>query len=142
MCNAQLNWNNNMEPTSSSVTSFAAYKLAIAYGIPTVLATVIVMLLTQPKSTREWCVALISTVASSIYGGAFLVRYLGYHVWLAEGESLPAGGLFVLGGLYLLCGLPAWILIRAIFAWTETRKTKDIGELVKDAKKIVETIKK
>lgn len=137
MSNAQLNWNNNMEPTSSSVTSFAVYKLAIAYGIPTALATVIVMFLTQPKSTREWCVALISTVASSIYGGAFLVRYLGYHVWLAEGE-----GLFVLGGLYLLCGLPAWIIIRAIFAWTEARKTKDIGELVKDAKKIVETIKK
>lgn len=140
MSNAQLNWNNNMEPTSSSVTSFAAYKLVIALGIPTTLATVIVMLLTQPKSTREWCVALISTVASSIYGGAFLVRYLGYHVGLAEGEGLFAlGGL---GGLYLLCGLPAWIIIRAIFAWTETRKTKDIGELVKDAKEIVETIKK
>lgn len=117
------------EPVSSSgAAGFAAYKLAMAYGVPACLAAVLVMLIAQPKSKREWAAALISTVSGSIYGGAFAIRYFGLHTWTEEVDSAV-----MLGGVYLVCGLPAWVLIRAGFAWVERRKSKDIAELALDA---------
>ena len=92
--------------------------------------------LTQPRSPREWTVALLATTASSIYGGAFAARYFGWHIWAAE-----ENGFMLLGGLYLICGLPAWVLIRAAFAWSEKRKGKDLHELAKDAAQAVKDVK-
>lgn len=124
------------EPTTSSVASYAAYKLFLAYGLPACLASIIVMLLTQPRSPREWALSLLCTVASSIYGGAFAARYFGLHTWATE-----ENGLLMLGGLYLVSGLPAWVVIRAGFAWVERRKSKDIAELALDARKTFDQVR-
>lgn len=125
------------EPVSSSgAAGFAAYKLAMAYGVPACLAAVLVMLIAQPKSKREWAAALISTVSGSIYGGAFAIRYFGLHTWSEEVDSAV-----MLGGVYLVCGLPAWVIVRASFAWAEKRKAKDLQELIKDAAQAVKDVK-
>ena len=124
------------EPTSSGVASYAVYKIFFAYGLPACLASIIVMLLTQPRSPRVWTLALLSTVASSIYGGAFAIRYFGLHKWSEEVDSAV-----MLGGVYLVCGLPAWVIVRASFAWAEKRKSKDLQELVKDAAQAVKEVK-
>lgn len=117
------------EPSSSAAGGFAAYKLAVALGLPAGIAAIVVMLWVQPKSPREWALALICTVAGSLYGGAFAVRHYGLQDW---GDSFE--GELALGGLRLLCGLPAWVIVRSVFLWIEKRKGKDIAELVTDAK--------
>lgn len=118
------------EPTTSSAAGgFAAYKLAVALGLPAGLAAIVVMLWIQPKSPREWAMALICTVVSSICGGAALVQHLGMQDW-----ANTTIGLLGLGGLIFACGLPGWVLVRAGFAWVEKRKGKDLAELVHDVR--------
>ena len=39
------------------------------------LATIVVMLMTPPRSTREWAVGVISTVVTEFGGGAIAVQY-------------------------------------------------------------------
>lgn len=117
------------EPSSSGAAGFAAYKLAVAIGLPAGLAAIVVMLWVQPKSPREWAMALISTVVSSICGGAAVVQYYGLTSW---GESYT--GLVAQAGIIFACGLPGWVLVRAGFAWLEKRKGKDLAELYADAK--------
>lgn len=117
------------EPSSSGAAGFAAYKLAVAIGLPAGLAAVVVMLWVQPKSPREWAMALISTVVSSVCGGAAVVQHYGLTSW---GDSY--NGLVALAGIIFACGLPGWVIVRAVFAWLEKRKGKDIAELLNDAK--------
>ena len=120
------------EPSSSGAAGYAAYKLAMALGLPAGIAAVVVMLWVQPKSPREWAMALICTVAGSLYGGAFAVRYFALQGW-----SDTFDGELALGGLRLLCGLPAWVIVRAAFLWAEKRKGKDIVELISEGKDIL-----
>ena len=117
------------ETANSTARGFAAYKLAIALGIPAGLAAIVVMLWVQPKSPREWAMALICTFASSIGGGAIVVQHYGIQEWAST-----TMGLMGLGGVIFACGLPGWVLVRAGFAWLEKRKGKDLAELFKDAK--------
>lgn len=117
------------EPSSSGAAGFAAYKLAVAFGLPAGLAAIVVMLWVQPKSPREWAMALISTVVSSVCGGAAVVQHYGLASW---GDSYT--GLVALAGIIFACGLPGWVIVRAAFAWLEKRKDKDIAELITDAK--------
>lgn len=117
------------EPSSSGAAGFAAYKLAVAIGLPAGLAAIVVMLWVQPKSPREWAMALISTVVSSVCGGAAVVQHYGLTSW---GDSY--NGLVALAGIIFACGLPGWVIVRAVFAWLEKRKGKDIAELLNDAK--------
>ncbi|MNR33786.1 hypothetical protein D3C85_1514890 [compost metagenome] len=83
--------------------------------------------MTLPKTVSEFCVALISTVISSLCGGAFVIRWLEMGHW--ANDDL---GMIALGGVVFLCGLPAWVLVRAWFKWTETRRDKDLGQLIQD----------
>jgi hypothetical protein len=120
------------EPTTSSAAGgFAAYKLAVALGLPAGLAAIVVMLWIQPKSPREWAMALICTFVSSVCGGAAVVQHYSLQAW-ADSYN----GLMALGGVVFACGLPGWVLVRAGFAWLEKRKGKDLGELVRDAREV------
>lgn len=118
------------EPASSTgAAGFAAYKLAIAFGLPAAAAAVVVMLWAQPTSRREWATALICTVVSSVCGGAMLVQYLGVQAWA---ETVT--GLIAMGGLIFASGLPGWIVVRAGFAWADRRRHKDLAELAQEVR--------
>lgn len=94
------------------------------------LATIIVMLMTPPRTPREWTVGLISTVLGSICGGAAVVQHYSLQGWITGGYV----GLVALMGIAFACGLPAWALVRWVFTWIIKRRDKDIGEVVADAK--------
>lgn len=125
------------EPTSSSAAAggFAAYKLAVAFGLPAGVAAIVVMLWIQPKSPREWALALISTVASSVGGGAALIQHLGLNAWADS-----TVGLIGMAGLIFACGLPGWVIVRAAFAWIDRRRGHDLAELVSDASHTVREV--
>lgn len=93
------------------------------------LAAVIVMLMTPPRSPREWAVGLISTVLGSICGGAAVVQRWELQSWLTSYTGLVA-----LLGLCFACGLPAWAIVRWSFTWMIRRADKDLGEVIADAK--------
>lgn len=105
----------------------ALYKLG-AFGFVAALAAVVVMAMTLPKTAREFVVALISTVVSSIGGGAFVIRWLEIGHWAQDDV-----GLIGLMGVVFVCGLPAWVLVRALFAWSESKKDRQITEIVDQA---------
>ena len=89
------------EPTSSGVAGAAvAYKAfggtAAAAASGATLAAVVVMLMTPPRNKREWAVGLISTVVSSIGGGAMTVEHFGMHHWAFSTMRLSALGVLII----------------------------------------------
>lgn len=111
---------------------YALWKLAVALGIPAGLVSVVVMLWAQPKSPREWGMSLVTTVCSSIFGGAFVVRYMGWQDWIND-----SAGVMAFGGLIFICGLPGWVLVRSLFAFFDNHKKADILELAEALKREV-----
>ena len=124
------------EPATSGAAGLVGWKaLGGAAGVAAAgagLAAVVVMLLTPPRSPREWAVGLISTVLGSISGGAFVIDYFGLQVWM-----YTATGLASTLGLVFACGLPAWAVVRWLFTWIERRKGKDLGEVANDLRDAV-----
>jgi hypothetical protein len=96
------------------------------------LAAVVVMLMTPPRNKREWAVGLISTVVSSIGGGAMTVEHFGLHHW-----AFSTMGLCALGGLIFACGLPGWALVRWTFAFIDNRRDDSIDQVAKDVKELL-----
>lgn len=132
------------EPTSSGAAAgIAGWKLiggaAGAAGIGAALAATVVMLMTLPRTGREWAVALISTVLSSIGGGAAVIIQLDLLRLLSRAgtdlELLVA--LMGLLGLVFCCGLPGWALVRWVFNWMARREGKDIAEVAQDVRDAV-----
>lgn len=128
------------EPTSSGAAAgIAGWKLiggaAGAAGIGAALAMTVVMLMTLPRTGREWAVALISTVISSIGGGALvIIKFNLLATVLGKGSDAElVVALMGLLSLVFCCGLPGWALVRWAFVWMERRKDRDLGEVVSDA---------
>jgi hypothetical protein len=124
------------EPTSSTAAGLAGWKLAggaagIAAG-GAGLAAVVVMCMTPPRSTREWAVALISTVLGSVCGGAGVVQHFNLHGWTQDYVGLVA-----LMGLAFACGLPAWAVVRWCFNWIDRRRSADIAEVAAEVRRTV-----
>lgn len=125
------------EPTSSGVAGAAvAYKVfggtAAAVASGATLAAVVVMLMTPPRNKREWAVGLISTVVSSIGGGAMTVEHFGLHHW-----AFSTIGLCALGGLIFASGLPGWAMVRWTFAFIDKRRDDAIDEVARDVKELM-----
>lgn len=130
------------EPTSSTAAGIAGWKLiggaaGVSAGAAG-LAYVVVVCMRRPKTDAEWIVSLISTLVASIAGGSWLLHKLG----MADLATVGPLGLAVLMGLCFVCGLPAWALVRAAFAWLAKRDGKDIGELATDAASDVASVSK
>ncbi|MNN38861.1 hypothetical protein D3C81_1528760 [compost metagenome] len=114
------------EPASTAVGGIALYKLG-AFGGFAFLAAILVMAMTLPKTVREFVVAMTCTVVSSVCGGAFLVRWLDIGSWVQDDI-----GMLAICGLIFVCGLPAWVVVRAWFVWSEARKTSSLPDMVKE----------
>lgn len=123
-----------MEPGSTSAAGAAAgWKLigglaglgAFFAG----LSAVVVMSMSETRSRREWRVALISTVVSSIGGGAAVAQHFGLQHWV---DSYV--GWVALGGLLFACGLPGWVLVRSFFAWADKRREADLAEIIQEVR--------
>ena len=93
------------------------------------LATIVVMCITRPKDDREWIVALISTVMSSVGGGAGVVVHFGLQSWAHD-----FFGLVAMIGLVFACGLPGWALVRWLFNYIGKREGKGIDEVISEAR--------
>ncbi len=55
------------------------------------------MLMTPPRSTREWAVGVISTVVTGIGGEAIAVQYLRLQEWVDSATGLVAPGGLIFG---------------------------------------------
>lgn len=100
------------------------------------LAALVVMMMMTPRSPREWAVGLISTVVSSVAGGAAVVQKCGLQAWTHDYIGLVA-----LFGVVFACGLPGWAIVRWLFNFIEKRRDKDLAEVVQDARDAVTGVK-
>ena len=119
------------DPASSGAAGAAAFKAvggasALAAG-GAGLAAVVVMLMTPPRSPREWAVGLISTVISSIGGGAAVIEHFGLQHWV----NAPIG-LCAVGGLIFACGLPGWAIVRWIFNFIDRNRDAGIDDVAQN----------
>jgi len=123
------------EPTSTgaaaSAAGMAAWKAAggaagVAAG-GAGLAAIVVMLMTPPRSPREWAVGLICTVLGSVCGGAVVIEWLELQRWMYS-----TFGLVSLLGLVFACGLPAWAIVRWLFTYLERRKDRDLLQVIEE----------
>ena len=118
---------------AAGVAGAAAFKalgwFAAVAGAATVLATIVVMVMTLPRARGEWAVALISTVIASVGGGATVIQYFEVAHWIGSGN-----GAMALGGIYFVCGLPGWAIVRWVFNFINKRRDADLAEVVDDVR--------
>ncbi len=118
---------------AAGVAGVAAFKalggFAAVAGAATVLATIVVMVMTLPRARGEWAVALISTVIASLGGGATVIQYFGVAHWIGS-----TNGAMALGGVYFVCGLPGWAFVRWVFNFINKRRDADLAEVVDDVR--------
>lgn len=130
---------NMSEPISGAAAGVAGWKIIgglAGTGIGAGLAAYIVMAMTKPKTNQEWHVAMICTLAGSIGGGAALISWLGLQRWANDVFGLV--GMF---GIAFACGLPAWLIIRALFIYIDKRRDADITQIVADGAQAVKAVK-
>lgn len=123
----------DMEPTTSAAGAASFGGTAAAAGIGAALAAVVVMCMSLPRTAREWTVALISTVAGSMGGGAVVIKQLGLER-LATDEI----GLMAIIGIAFASGLPAWAVVRWLFAYLERRRERDIAEVAEEVRRFID----
>lgn len=117
------------EPATTAAGGLALYKLGALGFLAALLSALVVMAMTLPRTTREFSVALISTVVGSLLGGAFAIRYFELQSWAADDI-----GLLGLGAVIFTCGLPGWVSVRAWFAYTEARKGRSLIQLIREVR--------
>lgn len=128
------------EPASSTAAGIAGWKLAAssagAAGVGALLAAVVVVCMRLPRTTREWIVALVSTLVCSAGLGAVAVVKLGL-IDVVRSAATETDLLLALAGsigLAFASGLPGWMLVRAAFLWMDRREGRDLAELASDAR--------
>ena len=121
------------EPISGAAAGAAGWKLiggaAGAGALGAGLASVVVMCLMTPRSSKEWAVGIISTVVASIGGGAAVIQHFGLQAW----GNTPIG-LVAMLGLVFACGLPGWAVVRWLFNYIGKRQNADLADVVKEVR--------
>lgn len=120
------------EPASTAFGGFALYKLGVLGACSAILVNIVVMAMTLPKTAREFVVAMICTVVSSIGGGAFVIRWFDLQHYAHDDI-----GVIALTAVIFICGLPAWVVVRGWFAYTEARKGRSLLELIREVREAV-----
>lgn len=102
------------------------------------LSALVVMLLKQPRTSREWAVALISTLVCSLALGGWLVIYLGFNTHAASPDPVVAWfGLLEIGGTIFAAGLPGWVLVRIAFNTMTKFQDKSADDVYRGAKELL-----
>lgn len=121
------------EPFSGTAAGVAGWKilggLVGVGGIGAGLAAYVVYAKTKPKTDEEWRVSLVCTLIGSFCGGAAAVKYLGIEHWAQD-----MFGLMGIMGVAFTCGLPGWLVVRALFKYLDKKKDADLLEIVQDVK--------
>lgn len=117
------------EPISGTAAGVLGFKALGAAGIGAGLSALVVMCMMTPRSGKEWAVGLITTVISSVCGGAFVVQKYDLHAYMHTEV-----GLMSVIGLVFACGLPGWAIVRWVFNYIQKNRDKDIKEMIKDVK--------
>ena len=120
------------EPASTAFGGIVLYKLGVLGAFSAVLVTIVVMAMTLPKTAREFVVAMICTVVASIGGGAFVIRWFDLAYWMADDI-----GVIALAGIIFVCGLPAWVAVRAWFVYAELSKHMSLPDMLRELKAVV-----
>jgi hypothetical protein len=120
------------------VITAAAWVLGGALIAAFVLVTILVMVAKQPRTTKEWATALISTLFSSFGFGAYAVLYLGLHTKFHSADTLEVYlSILSMSGMVFACGLPGWVIVRVLFNTMESLQDKTVPEVVKAAKEVL-----
>jgi len=121
---------NDINPKSLD-TSVAFISLYSAAGLGALamatLAAIVVMCITTPRSPKEWAVGIISTVVSSIGGGAAVIQYYDLQSWV----NTPFG-LIAMLALVFTCGLPGWAFVRWVFNYIIRNQNSTITDVIGD----------
>lgn len=120
------------EPISGTAAGAAGWHLLGGAAGAAGLAAIVVMCMTRPKSNREWVVALISTVMSSIGGGAAVIMQFNLLHW-----AQSYIGLVAMLGVVFACGLPGWAIVRWLFNYIQKKQGADLGEIYRDVKEVL-----
>lgn len=133
-----------------STTSAGGIALVKLFGGTTAAASAAVtlgFLFMWPKSLREACLRIVCTLICSTCFGPFFV--IAAHAWwptlfasaatVARDAGAPPllGLLFVAAPMLVLAGLPAWWVVGAFVRWFEKRREQDIGQLVAEARAVL-----
>lgn len=120
------------EPVSTTAGAgvfLKVYGMAIVVILSAAMVALVVMMIRMPKNPKEWAVALICTVVSSLAGGSFLIVKLGLHSWIND-----VWGIIALGGFFFTCGLPGWAIVRWISNYIDQREGKTIVDVIREIK--------
>lgn len=137
--------------TGHAVSGVSFYKFFGGSMFASAAAVAVGFLFLWPKTLKEAFVRITCTILASSMFGPFMVMAL--HSWwptlfnssktiAAEaGMDANLGLLFLAAPVMVVAGLPAWWVMGAIVRWLDRRRHQDIGELINDARKVLNPIK-
>lgn len=114
------------------LTFMKKFFVAVLPHVALIIVCAVVMAMTHPKSFREGLVALLVTFACAIYGPPVAIAF--FHLDMSAVP--PADYDKARSMLTILCGMPGWVIVRAVFNWTEINRTKTILDLAKQFKEV------
>lgn len=126
-----------MEPSTTGWGGWAAVKLALAFGLPAAVATILGLLIMPPRTAAEFKIRIISTVSCSLMFGPLLAgALLSWQpglmetlTWLAQhgsGDDPLIAKFYLLGPCMLMAGLPAWWVLGAYMRWMASMREKGL----------------
>jgi D-arabinose 1-dehydrogenase-like Zn-dependent alcohol dehydrogenase len=122
---------------TGGATALAVCGLSGMAVVCILLVIAVVFMSRMPRSPKEWAVGLISTVVSSLTGGAAVVMRFGLIDWINSTDQIESYiGLMAIGGVVFVCGLPGWFIVRVAFNYITQNDGKGIDEVARDLKKL------
>ena len=119
---------------SGAVTKTAGTAIAVAGG--TTLGAAVVMAATMPRRKTDFFLCIISTVISSLSLGSYVVLHFDLIGDLLSVATVEQAYMILaqIGGIFFVCGLPGWTIVRAFFGWSESHRKSSLTDIIEEAK--------